>query len=314
MNTPDTAKAQACWRCRICGYTTPKGQDTCGNPGCRADLSLYGEPFTPEAQREPAREEERKDTPHYDEPYRPVSDLWDEGSAQEDPEDHTPKELSRKEKKALKKQQAEARAQERTAVGYQGSKVKAFFVFVLILLGSLVAGVLAFALVPLAADELDHYSAPCWLRTILPVAALAILSVLFTLLATRSKEDRKLLSTGTAFWLVPAVICCLISFAFPFDGGDDYGILLYLALLSAVEPVLLGSTFAGVKGLRRASSLLRWLGMLLLAAAGGLASYLFLVSDLDLLPGMLCIALSLIVHFGIAFLLLRWGRKHFRAR
>lgn len=314
MNTPDTAKAQACWRCRICGYTTPKGQDTCGNPSCRADLSLHGDIITPEEQWEPAREEEKKDTPHYDEPYRPVSDLWDEGPAQEEPEEHTQKALSRKEKKALKKQQAEARAQEQAAVGYQGSKVKAFFVSVLILLGYLVAGVLAFALVPLAADELEHWSAPCWLRTILPVAALAILSVLFTLLAVRSKEDRQRLFTGTAFWLVPAVICCLISFAFPFDGGDDYGMLLYLAMLSAVEPVLLGSAFAGVKGLRRASSLLRWLGMLLLAASGGLASYLFLVSDLDLLPGMLCIALSLIVHFGIAFLLLHWGRKHFRAR
>lgn len=314
MNTPDTAKAQACWRCRICGYTTPKGQDTCGNPSCRADLSLHGDIITPEAQREPAREEERKDTHRCDEPYRPASDLWDEDAAQEEPEEHTQKALSRKEKKTIKKQQAEVRAQERAAAVYQGGKVRAFFVSVLILLGSLVMGFVAFALVPLAADELEHCSAPCWLRTILPVAALVILSVLFTLLVVRSKEDRQRLFTDTAFWLVPAVICCLISFAFPFDGGDDYGILLYLALLSAVEPVLLGSAFAGVKGLRRASSLLCWLGMILLAAAGAFASYLFLISYSDLLSGILFIALSLIVHFGIAFLLLRWGRKHFGAR
>lgn len=288
MNTPGTAKAQVCWRCRKCGYTTSLEQDICSNPSCRADLSLYGEPFTPGAQQESVQVEKPEDSPHYDNKRHSTSNLWDEEFL-EKPLDNSTKakygklqKLSRKERKALKKQQTQARMREMTAAqnGYKGSRVKAFFVSVLILLVSLDAGVLAFALVPLAADEFEfYYSAPYWQQALLPAAALVVLSVLFIFLAVRNKESRKLLGTSITFWLAPTAISCWMSFAFPFDDGDGYEMLLvYLALLFSVEPILLGSTFAGVKGLRRTSSFLRWLSIILLVVSGFLALILTLNS------------------------------------
>lgn len=285
MQTSDTTKAQVCWRCRKCGYTTSLEQDICSNPSCRADLSIYGEPFTPRVQQEPVKEEKQQDSPHYDNKRQSTSNLWDENFEGKEPDDNTkvkyekPQKLSRKEKKALKKQQAQAHAQESAVVqrGYQGSKVKAFFVSVLIAVVSLAAGVATSVLVTFI--ESEYYYVSCWLRTFLPFAVLVLLSVLFIFLAARGKGGRKFLCTSLAFWLAPAAIYCWMAFFFSFDGSDDYEMLLaYLALLTSAEPILLGSTFAGAKGLRRVSSFLRWLSIILLVVSGSLALILTLNS------------------------------------
>lgn len=85
MYTTDTTKAKTCWRCRKCGFTTPLGEDTCSNPSCRADLSLYGEPFDPAIQPAPVREEPQPVPSPYDTKHQSTSNLWEESPNQKEP-------------------------------------------------------------------------------------------------------------------------------------------------------------------------------------------------------------------------------------
>lgn len=288
MYTTDTTKAQTCWRCRKCGFTTPLGQDTCSNPGCRADLGIFGEHFTPGAQQEPVREEKKETPPQHDYKNDSSSHLWEEDTTQQKlkkqvkAEHEQTKKISRKEKKALKKQQAEARAQEAAAQRslYNRGPVKAFFLTVFIIFVSLLAGILSGGLMMMSFSywgDLFYYdfgfvyypNAMLW-HQIIPGILLIILSVVFTCIVTKEKYDRKLLYTSIGFWVIPFVISCWRRFAH--DGGDSYELLsVYLFFLFVMEPVLVGSAFAGIKGLKRASSILRWIGILLLIATGVMA-------------------------------------------
>lgn len=105
---------------------------------------------------------------------------------------------------------------------------------------------------------------------ILPGVLLIILSVVFARLAAKEKADRKLMYAAIVFWAIPFVISCWRGFAH--DGGDSYEMLsVYLFLLFTMEPILVGSAFAGIKGLNKASSILRWIGILMLIATGVMA-------------------------------------------
>ena len=204
--------------------------------------------------------------------------MWEESPKQKEPkkkaetEHKQTQKASRSEKKALKKQQDEARAQERSASqnGYERSKAKTFFVSVLVILVSLGVGA-AFALIPVYFFldwEYSYWIFPNY--EAIPAAILIILSVLFTRFAVHNKEDRKLLYTSIAFWIVPVAISCWRRFFL--NGGDtDEVLVVYLFLLFLAEPVLVGSSFAGVKGLKRTSSFLRWLSIILLVISGILA-------------------------------------------
>lgn len=293
MYTTDTTKTQVCWRCRKCGFTTPLGQNTCSNPGCRADLGIFGEPFTPGAQQEPVREEKKVEPPQYDTKHHSSSDLWEEGPEQKEPkkkaetEHKKTQKVSRGAKKALKKQQAEVRAQEAAAQRsvYHRSRAKAFFLSVLAILASLIAGALAGGLMLMAFTywgdlfywdfgRIYYPNTMLW-HQIIPGILLIILSVVFTCIVTKEKYDRKLMYTTIGFWAIPFVIACWRGFAH--DGGDSYELLsVYLFFLFNLEPVLLGSTLAGIKGLKKASSILRWIGILMLAATGVMAVILTL--------------------------------------
>lgn len=327
MNTTDTTKAKTCWRCRKCGFTTPLGKDICSNPSCRADLSLYGEPFTPAAQQEPTREEKQKANPQRDSKRPSSSNLWEEEPEQPETEEdgktarkHT-KKISRKEKKARKKQQAAAHAQEAAVQRsrYNRSPVKTFFLSVLAILISLIAAALAVAILSGGIMlwhphwEWQYLSYILMWHQVIPGIGLLILTAIFTRIALKEKNERKIMYTTIAFWAIPFVASCWRGFLY--DDG------LYLLLLFLAEPVLAVSIFAGIKGLKRASSLLRWIAILLLIAAGIIAVLLTIdpyffshppgASYGDSVLRLLSVLLYLGTHFGVAFVLFRWGPKHF---
>lgn len=292
MYTTDTTKAKTCWRCRKCGFTTPLGEDTCSNPSCRADLSLYGEPFTPTVQQAPVREEMKVDPPQYDTKHQSSSNLWEESTDKKEPKKKAETEykpaqkVSRSEKKALKKQQAEARAQEAAARRglYNRGPVKSFFLSVVVILVSLIAGIFAGGVMMMSFTywgDLFYYEygigygsqyyphALLW-HQIIPGVLLIVLSAIFVRITVKEKADRKLMYTTIGFWTVPFVISCWRRFSH--NGGDSYEMLsVYLFFLFNLEPILVGSAFAGVKGLKKASSILRWIGILMLIATGVLA-------------------------------------------
>ncbi len=280
----EAEKAQTCWRCRKCGFTTPLGQDTCSNPNCRANLSLYGEPFTPGMQQEPVREEKKADPSQYDSKHQSSASLWEESPKQKEPKENIGTEykqvqkVSHSEKKALEKQQAKARAQEKAAqrsLNHRGP-VKAFFLSVLIILVSLFVGIIVGYIPVFFFFEADlggayhyYYRVFPWYAAA-PGLALVALSVLLARLSLRDKEDRKLMYFTVGLWLIPLVVSSWRRFFL--DGGDSSEMYsVYLFLLFIAEPVLVGSTFAGVKGLSRASSILRWIGICLLVVSGILA-------------------------------------------
>lgn len=292
MYTSDAKKTQTCWRCRKCGFTTPLGEDTCSNPSCRADLSLYGETFTPTVQQAPVREEMKVDPPQYDTKHQSSSNLWEESPKQKEPkktsetENKQAKKVSRSEKKALRKQQAEARAQEAAARRslYNRGPVKSFFLSVLVILVSLIAGILAGGVMMMSFTywgDLFYYDYgfgynsyylphPLLWHQIIPGVLLIGLSAVFARLAVKEKADRKLVYATIGFWAIPFVISCWRRFSH--NGGDSYELLsVYLFFLFNLEPLLVGSTFAGVKGLKKASSILRWIGILMLIATGVMA-------------------------------------------
>ena len=277
-------KNKTCWRCRKCGFTTPIDQATCSNPSCRADLSLYGEPFTPGVQQEPVREEKKVDPPQYDSKHQSSSNLWEESPKQKEPKKKAEakheetKKVSRKEKKALKKQQAEARAQEKAAQRslYHRGSVKTFFLSLFIILISLFVGIIVGYIPVFFFFETDlgsvyhyFYRVFPW-YAVVPGLAVIALSVLLTRLSLRDKEDRKQMYFTVGLWLIPFVVSSWRKFLL--TGGDDSEMYsVYLFFLFIAEPVLVGSTFAGVKGLNRASSILRWIGIFLLVVSGILA-------------------------------------------
>jgi len=288
MYTTDAKKAQTCWRCRKCHVLTPLGQDTCSNPSCRADLGIFGEHFTPGAQQEPVRKEKKVDSPQYDTKHQSTSNLWEESPKQKEPKKKAETEykpdqkLSHSAKKALKKQQAEARLQEASARRslHNRGPVKTFFVSVLVILVSLIAGILAGGIMMMSFTEwgdLFYFKMgsiydpdPLLWHQIIPGVLLIGLSAVFARLAVKEKADRKLVYATIGFWAVPFVISCWRGFRH--NGGDSYEMLsVYLFFLFISEPVLVGSTFAGVKGLSKASSILRWIGILMLIATGVLA-------------------------------------------
>lgn len=293
MYTTDTAKAKTCWRCRKCGFTTPLGEDTCSNPSCRADLSLYGEPFDPAIQPAPVREEPQPVPSPYDTKQPSSSNLWEESAAGKEPKRRAEVEyrpapkVSGSAKRALKKQQqAEALAQQaamRRSLHNRGP-VKTFFLSVLVILVSLIAGILAGGVMLMSFGYWgDHFyydlgfgynsyylPHPLLWHQIIPGALLIILSAVFARLAVKEKADRKLMYATIGFWAIPFVISCWRRFSH--NGGDSYELLsVYLFFLFNMEPVLVGSTFAGVKDLKKASSILRWLGILILIVTGVLA-------------------------------------------
>lgn len=292
MYTTDAKKAQTCWRCRKCHVLTPLGQDTCSNPSCRADLGIFGEHFTPGAQQEPVRKEKKVDSPQYDTKHQSTSNLWEESPNQKEPKKKTETEykpdqkLSHSVKKALKKQQAEALLQEAAARRslHNRGPVKTFFVSVLVILVSLIAGILAGGVMLMSFGYWgDHFyydlgfgynsyylPHPLLWHQIIPGVLLIILSAVFARLAMKEKADRKLVYATIGFWAIPFVISCWRSFSH--NGGDSYELLsVYLFFLFNLEPLLVGSTFAGVKGLKKASSILRWIGILMLIATGVMA-------------------------------------------
>lgn len=283
MYTTDTTKAKTCWRCRKCGFTTPLGEDTCSNPSCRADLSLYGEPFNPAIRPAPVREEPQPVPSPYDTKQPSSSNLWEETTEKKERKVPEPaKKLSHSEKRAFKKQQAEARLQEASARRslHNRGPVKTFFVSVLVILVSLIAGILAGGIMMMSFTEwgdLFYFKMgsiydpdPLLWHQIIPGVLLIGLSAVFARLAVKEKADRKLVYATIGFWAVPFVISCWRGFRH--NGGDSYEMLsVYLFFLFISEPVLVGSTFAGVKGLSKASSILRWIGILMLIATGVLA-------------------------------------------
>lgn len=288
MYKTDTTKAKTCWRCRKCGFTTPLGEVTCSNPSCRADLSLYGETFTPTVQQAPVQEEVKADPPQYDTTHQSSSNLWEESTEKREPKKKDEREnkpapkLSRSEKKALKKQQTEARLQEAAARRslHNRGPVKSFFLSVLMILVSLIAGILAGGVMLMSfvywGNLFYHklgriYYPASWLwHQIIPGILLIVLSAVFAWLAVKEKADRKLMFTVIGLWAIPFAVSCWRGFQH--DGGDSYEMLpVYLFFLFSLEPILVGSTFAGVRGLNKASSILRWIGILMLIAAGVLA-------------------------------------------
>ena len=293
MYTTDTTKAKTCWRCRKCGFTTPLGEDTCSNPSCRADLSLYGEPFDPAIQPAPVREEPQPVPSPYDTKQPSSSNLWEESAAGKEPKRRAEVEyrpapkVSGSAKRALKKQQqAEALAQQaamRRSLHNRGP-VKTFFLSVLVILVSHLVGVFCGGCMMMSFTEwgdlfyyehsLDYgsYYIPAsfpW-HQIIPGVLLITLSAAFARFAVKEKADRKLMYTAIAFWTVPFGVACWRRFSH--DGGDSYELLsVYLFFLFILEPILVGSAFAGVKGLRIASSILRWISILMLVVTGIIA-------------------------------------------
>lgn len=289
MYTTDTTKAKTCWRCRKCGFTTPLGEDTCSNPSCRADLSLYGEPFDPAIQPAPVREEPQPVPSPYDTKQPSSSNLWEESAAGKEPKRRAEVEyrpapkVSGSAKRALKKQQqAEALAQQaamRRSLHHRGP-VKTFFLSILVIAAALALGVFSGAIMLFSFTEwgdLFYFTMgsiynpdPLLWHQIVPGVLLIGLSAVFARLAVKEKADRKLVYATIGFWAVPFVISCWRGFRH--NGGDSYELLsVYLFFLFNLEPVLVGSTFAGVKGLSKAASILRWIGILMLIATGVLA-------------------------------------------
>lgn len=280
MYTTDTTKAKTCWRCRKCGFTTPLGEDTCSNPSCRADLSLYGEPFDPAIQPAPVREEPQQIPSPYDTKQPSSSNLWEETTEKKERKAPEPaRKLSYSEKRTQKQQQAEALAQE-TAMRrslYHRGPVKAFFLSILVIVVSLMLGVFSGGLMMMSFTEWGDMLTPngvAWYQ-IMPGALVIILSAVFARFAVKENTDRKLMFMTIGFWAIPFAVSCFTRFSH--DGGDSYELLsVYLFFLFIAEPVLVGSTFAGVKDLKRASSILRWIAILLLSLTGVMAVILCL--------------------------------------
>ncbi len=278
MYTTDNEKSSTCWKCRLCNTLTPREQVICSNPNCRADLSLQGDIYDPSEPKKAGRDGGDDISTGGSDESGSSSHLWEDDDPGTDKNEKT-KRLSRSERKALKKKQAEERAQaaaEQRAL-YDRGPVKTFCFSVLTILISFLTGALAggFMLMSFTywgdlfyfrVGRVSYPNAILW-HQIIPGICLIILSLVFARCVLKDRNDRKRLYTAIGFWMFPFVVSCCRGFAH--DGGDSYELLsVYLFFLFAVEPVLVGSALAGVKGLKRVSSILRWIGALTLGATG----------------------------------------------
>lgn len=118
-------------------------------------------------------------------------------------------------------------------------------------------------------------------------------------------------------WLIPFVVSCGLSYWYRLFVVTP---VAWFCPLFFAEPVLAGSAFAGVKGLRRASSILRWIGAALLVAPFAAAvvwaamnwrPVRFIVYLQNPAKSVLMLLLCLAAHIGAPAMLLRWGRRRF---
>lgn len=107
MDKAAAATTRPCWRCRKCGAATSFDRAVCGNPLCRAELSLYGEPFTPSAWEEPAGKWPQTERGPERETPRSTSHLWEEQTRRPKREGK-PSRADKKRAKALAKEERRA--------------------------------------------------------------------------------------------------------------------------------------------------------------------------------------------------------------